>query len=352
VKLVEIASLVNGEIIGNRNIEITGVSDLTDAKSGDITYISSKRYIKDLSKCEASCVIVSEPIANTVLTQLKVSNPRLAFAKLLEYFYIKPNKPLGISKDASVSDKAKIDNDVSIFPFSYISEGASIGEETVIYPFVYIGEKSVIGKRCILYPNVTVREGVKIGNGVIVHSGTVIGSDGFGYVFDKDKYYKIPHVGGVIIGDNVEIGSNVSIDRATIGNTIIGEGSKIDNLVQIAHNVKIGNHSIIVAQVGVGGSTEIGDFVTLAGQVGVSDHTKIDSQTVIGAQSGVMGNVSRGNYFGTPAISHREWLKAYAIFAKLPELKKELRELQAKIRELERRIPNDGDKRDSGSSSP
>ncbi|MEW6214056.1 MAG: UDP-3-O-(3-hydroxymyristoyl)glucosamine N-acyltransferase [Nitrospirota bacterium] len=342
MKLKEIASLFNGEIIGPPeadDIEITGVSGIKEAKEGDITFVSAERYIKDLSGCRASCVIVKEPIADVGIAQLKVSNPYLAFAKLLEHFYIKPQEPTGISKDAIVSDKAKIGDDVSIFPFSYISDGVSIGDRTVIYPYVFVGENTTIGEQCIIYPNVTLRENVKIGNRVIIHSGSVIGSDGFGYVFGEGRHYKIPQVGGVIIEDDVEIGSNVSVDRATTGNTIIGRGTKIDNLVQIAHNVKIGENSIIIAQVGIGGSTEIGDFVTLAGQVGITDHAKIESETMVGAQSGIMGHVKKGAYSGTPAISHRDWLKAQAIFAKLPELYKKIKELEERIKELERRNP-------------
>ena len=181
--------------------------------------------------------VVKEPIADLTIAQLKVSNPLLAFAKLLEHFYIKPKKPTGISKDSIVSNKAKIAKNVSILPFSYISDGVSIGEGTTIYPLVFIGENSIIEK-CIIYPNVTLRENVKIGNGAIIHSGSR-GSDGFGYVFEKGRHQNILRGGGVIIEDDVELGSNVSIDRATTGNTIIGSGTKIDNLVQIAHNVKI-----------------------------------------------------------------------------------------------------------------
>jgi len=342
VKLKKLASLLKGEIIGPPqadNIEITGVSGIKEAQEGDITFISAQRFVKDLSGCRASCVIVKEPIADIDITQLKVSNPYFAFAKLLEHFYIKPQKPLGISKDAIVSDKARIGKDVSILPFSYISDRVSVGGRTVIHPYVFIGNDTAVGEDCLIYPNVTLRENVKIGNRVIIHSGSVIGSDGFGYVFEKGRHYKIPQVGGVIIEDDVEIGSNVSIDRATTGNTIIGKGTKIDNLVQIAHNVKIGNNSIIIAQVGIGGSTEIGDFVTIAGQVGVSDHAKIESETMIGAQSGVMGHVTKGVYSGTFAIPHRDWLKAQAIFTKLPELNKKIKELEEKIKDLERRKP-------------
>ena len=345
MKLKKLASLLDGEIIGPPeadDIEIMGVSGIKEAREGDITFISSQRHIKDLPGCKASCVIVREPVADINITQLKVSNPYFAFAKLLEHFYVRSQEPVEISKDAIVSDKAKIADSASIFPFSFISDGVSIGAGTFIYPYVFVGENTTIGEKCIIYPHVTLREGVKIGNRVIVHSGSVIGSDGFGYVFEKGRHYKIPQVGGVIIEDDVEIGSNVSVDRATTGNTIIGNGTKIDNLVQIAHNVKIGKNSLIIAQVGIGGSTEIGDFVTLAGQVGVPDHVKIESETMIGAQSGVIGNLTKGVYSGTPAILHRDWLKAQAIFARLPGINKKIGELEEKIREIERRILNDG----------
>jgi UDP-3-O-[3-hydroxymyristoyl] glucosamine N-acyltransferase len=337
VKLREIASLLNGEVIGDPDIEIAGVSGIDSAREGDITFFLADRYRKQLPGCRASCVMVKEVINGLNMTQLKVSNPHLAFAKLLGHFYIKPQEPIGISADAIVSDKATIGNDVSIFPFTYISDGVSIDDRTIIYPYVFVGHNTMIGKDCVIYPNVVLRENVKIGNRVIIHSSSVIGSDGFGYVFEEGRHYKIPQVGGVIIEDDVEIGSNVSVDRATTGNTVIGEGTKIDNLVQIGHNVSIGKNSIIVAQVGIGGSTEIGDFVTLAGQVGVADHTTIGSETMIGAQSGVMGTISKGVYSGSPVMPHREWLKAQAIFTKLPELYKKIKELEEKLKELERR---------------
>lgn len=337
MKLREIASFLNGDVIGASDIEITGVSGIDSAREGDITFLSADRYRKKLPGCRASCIMVKEPIEGLAITQLRVSNPHLAFAKLLGYFYIKPQEPIGISEDAIVSDKATIGNDVSIFPFTYISDGASIDDRTTIYPYVFVGHDTTIGKDCVVYPNVVLREKVKIGNRVIIHSSSVIGSDGFGYVPEEGKHYKIPQVGGVIIEDDVEIGSNVSVDRATTGNTVIGEGTKIDNLVQIAHNVKIGKNSIIIAQVGIAGSTDIGDFVTLGGQVGIADHVKIESGTMIGAQSGVLGYVSKGVYSGSPIMPHREWVKAQVIFTKLPELYKKIKELEERIRKLERR---------------
>jgi UDP-3-O-[3-hydroxymyristoyl] glucosamine N-acyltransferase len=336
VKLGDLASLLNGEILGDRDIEISGVSGIAEAKEGDITFISAKRYIRDLPGSRASCVIVKEPLPGVSIAQLKVSNPHLAFARLLEHFNLKPAKPVGISKDAIVSDSATLGKDVSVYPFSYIAEGVSIGSGTIIHPYVFIGENSLLGEKCIVYPHVTLRENVKIADRVIIHSGSVIGSDGFGYVFDEGKYHKIPQVGGVIIEDDVEIGSNTSIDRATTGNTIIGKGTKIDNLVQVGHNVKIGANSILCGQVGIAGSCEIGDYVTLAGQVGISDHVKIESETVIGAQAGVIGNLKKGSYSGMPAMSHKDWLRVQAVMAKLPELYKKIKELEKKIREFER----------------
>lgn len=341
MKLSDIASLVNGEVITGPpeadDLEITGVSGIRTAREGDITFFSSERYRKYLPGCKASCILVGEPIDGLKMAQLRVLNPQLAFAKLLGHFYLESRNPLGISEHAIVSDKAIIGKDVSIFPFSYISDNVSVGNGTIIYPYVFIGRDTVIGEDCVIYSNATLREKVKIGSRVIVHSGSVIGSDGFGYVFDKEKYHKIPQVGGVIIEDDVEIGSNVSVDRATTGNTTIGAGTKIDNLVQIAHNVTVGKNSLIIAQVGIAGSSEIGDYVTLAGQTGIADHARIESGTVMGARSGVYGNLAKGIYSGSPVMPHRKWLRAQAIFERLPELYKKIKELEERIKELERR---------------
>ncbi|GAB4407062.1 MAG: UDP-3-O-(3-hydroxymyristoyl)glucosamine N-acyltransferase [Thermodesulfovibrionales bacterium] len=341
MKLRELASMLDGEIIGDHDIEVRGAAGIYDAGEGDITFLSDKRLMKECAQSKAAGVIVKDFIPEIDKPQVIVKNPYYAFARLLEYFYVKPLQPSGRSDLAFISEHAEIGKDVSIYPFVYISDGVIIGERTVIYPGIFIGEGTAIGSECILYPNVAIREKVRIGNRVIVHSGSVIGSDGFGYVFEGGKHHKIPQVGGVVIGDDVEIGANVTIDRATTGDTVIGSGTKIDNLVQIGHNVKIGENSIIVAQTAIGGSTEIGDFVTIAGQVGISDHTRIDSGSIIGAKSGVMGNVKKGAYSGIPAIPHRDWLKSAAIFARLPELSKRIRDLEEKIKIIERRQTDD-----------
>jgi UDP-3-O-[3-hydroxymyristoyl] glucosamine N-acyltransferase len=328
MKIRDIARLVSGELRGDPDIEIKGVSGISEAEEGDITFLSNIRYLKDCYKSRASCVIVKEFVDDLKRPQIKVKNPYYAFALLLEHFYPGVKEKEGISPMAHVSEGARIGRGVTIYPFVYISEGAEIGDETVLFPFVFVGRGSVLGSSCRVYSNVTIREGVRIGDRVIIHAGSVIGSDGFGYVYEEGRHHKIPQVGGVVIGDDVEIGACVTIDRATTGDTIIGRGTKIDNLVQIGHNVRIGDDSIIVAQVGIGGSTNIGRNVVLGGQAGVSDHATIEDGTMIGAQSGVMGHLKRGVYSGYPVIPHREWLKSVALFSRLPELFRRLKDIE------------------------
>ncbi|BCB95148.1 UDP-3-O-acylglucosamine N-acyltransferase [Dissulfurispira thermophila] len=335
MKLKDIANLISGEIVGDRDLDITGVAGILDAKEGDITFVSGKKNLKSIKNTKASAVIVREYIRDLAKPQVIVKNPHYAFAQLLSHFYVRPHQCMGISKNAFVSNTAVIGQDVTLYPFVYVSEGASIGRGTVIYPNVFIGENTSIGENCLIYPNVTIREGVFIGNRVIIQAGAVIGSDGFGYVLEEGVHQKIPQIGGVIIEDDVEIGSNVTIDRATTGNTIIGKGTKIDNLVQIGHNVTVGKNVILVAQVGIAGSSIIGDGVVLGGQVGVADHTTIEAGTMIGAKGGAMGEMKRDIYSGILPMPHREWLRAMAVFTKLPELNKKIHELEEKLKRRE-----------------
>lgn len=337
MKLKELALLVSGELKGNPDTEILGVASIRDVKEGEITFLSDGKLLEECARSKASCVLVKDIIPDMEKPQIVVKNPQYAFAQLLGHFFPGPPLAMGISSLAFISPLAMVGKDVSIHPFAYISDNVAVGKDTIIYPGVFIGEGTVIGDGCTLYANVTIREKVTVGNRVIIHSGSVIGSDGFGYVWEGGRHYKIPQVGGVIIGDDVEIGANVTIDRATTGNTLIGKGTKIDNLVQIAHNVTIGEHSIIVAQVGIAGSSEIGNFVTLAGQVGVRDHVKIADGCIIGAQAGVLADLPKGIYVGSPAMPHRDFLKSTALFARLPELNKRIKELEEKIMTLERR---------------
>ncbi len=331
MKLKEIANILEGQLRGDPEVEIKGVSGISDAKRGYITFLKDIHLLNELKASSASAVIVKEEIPHLDNAQVIVPNPSLSFAKLLELFYEKPREAMGIMRGSFIADGVRFGREVSIYPMVYIAKDVSIGSRTTIFPFVFIGESSQIGDDCVIYPNVTILEDIKVGHHVIIHSGTVIGSDGFGYVLDKGKHHKIPQVGGVIIEDDVEIGANVTIDRATTGGTLISAGTKIDNLVQIAHNVSIGKNSIVVAQVGIAGSSQIGDYVALAGQVGVTDHVKIDSQCVVGAQSGVISNLTKGVYYGTPVLPHRQFLKSQALFKRLPDMNKKVNELEKKI---------------------
>lgn len=334
MKLENIADLIKGTVIGDAEVEITGVSGISDAQKGDITFLAGTKMLKELKTCQASAVIAKEPLEGIDKPQIITKNPQYAFARLLSHFYVKPQPNRGVSPDAFVSETAHIGENVTVYPFAYIADGAKIGSDTVIYPGVFIGEDSIVGEGCLIYSNVAIREGVSIGNKVIIHAGAVIGADGFGYVFEEGKHQKIPQIGGVIIEDEVEIGAGTTIDRATIGNTIVGKGTKIDNLVQIAHNVRIGRHVILVSQAGIAGSCQIGDGVILGGQVGVADHTVIEAGTMLSSKSGATGEMKKGVYSGTLPMPHRDWLRAMALFAKLPELNKKVRELEEKIKAL------------------
>jgi UDP-3-O-[3-hydroxymyristoyl] glucosamine N-acyltransferase len=339
--LKELADRIGGLISGDSGIEITGVSGLKDARAGDITFLSAKINVNDAVRTAASALIVNPAMKelvsrekDTPITMLVVDHPQLAFAKALEIFNPNPYVSAGISDRAVIGKNISTGDDVSIYPLAYICDNVSLGARVTISSGVYIGEGVTIGDDSIIDPNVTIREKTRIGKKVIIHSGTVIGSDGFGYVLEKGTHHKIPQTGGVIIEDDVEIGANVTVDRATIGDTVIGKGTKIDNLVQIGHNVKIGTNCIIVSQVGISGSVEIGDGVVLAGQVGIRDHVKIGNGAIVGSQSGIGSNVPDGQVFsGSPAIPHKTWLRAQSIYAKLPEY---IRRLQGIERKLEK----------------
>lgn len=337
--LSELSEVVEGKIVGDDNIIICGVAGIDDAKEGHITFIASPKYIDNILSTNASAIIAAfgtdlKSVPNKNI--LYVKNPYLAFAKILALFNPPPVPYSGINPKSDIHHTAVIGSQVSIYPYVFIDDGAKIGDRVTLFPGVYIGKGASIGDETILYSNVSVREGSFIGKRVIVHCNSVIGSDGFGFAKEGVKYHKIPQIGIVRIEDDVEIGACVAIDRATLGATIVKRGTKIDNLVQIAHNVEIGEDSIIVAQVGIAGSTKIGNRVTLAGQVGVVGHIEITDDVVIGSQSGVAQDIQeKGVFSGTPAIPHREWLKAQNIFAKLPDIRKMLIDLEKRVKKLE-----------------
>ena len=334
--LRELAEYVGGTIVGDEEVEISGVASLDDAQPGEITFIARPKYLCKLDKTGASAVIVSKEVTAANKPLLCVANPYLACAKILTLFSEKIYQPKGIDSNAWISPTAELGKDLTIYPFVYIGGRCRIKDRVTLYPGVFLGENTLIGEESVLYPRVTVYAGTTIGKRVILHSGVVVGSDGFGYVKDGRKNAKIPQVGTVEIEDDVEIGANTTIDRGSFGKTIIRRGVKVDNLVQVAHNVVIGEDSIIVAQVGISGSTKIGSNVTLAGQVGVVDHIEIGDNVIVGAQSGVAYPLAANQaYTGSPAISHREFLRAAATFPKLPEMRKILMEIEKRLKKIE-----------------
>ncbi len=335
-KLRELAEWVDATVVGDGEVEISGVAAIEEAHSGEITFIASPKYLPKLSETRASAVIVSKEVTQADKPLLCATNPYLAFAKILILFSHKPYQPKGIDSNAWISPTAELGNDLTFSPLVYVGDHCSIGDRVTLYPGVYVGENSTIGEDSILYSNVSIYPETVIGKRVILHSGVVVGSDGFGYVKEGKKNVKIPQIGKVEIEDDVEIGANTTIDRATFGKTIIRRGVKIDNLVQVAHNVVIGEDSILCAQVGISGSTKIGSNVTLAGQVGVVDHTEIGDNVIVGAQAGVTHRLAPNQaYVGSPAIPHREFLRVNAVFSKLPEMRKTLIEIEKRLKKIE-----------------
>ena len=345
-KLKELAEWVDGTVVGDGEIEISGVAAIEEARAGEITFVANPKYLPKLSETHASAVIVSIEVTQADKPLLCVTNPYLAFAKILTLFSQKPYQPKGIDSNIWISPTAKLGKDLTLYPFVYIGDRCSIEDRVTLYPGVYVGENSSIGEDSILYPNVSIYSGTVLGKRVILHSGVVVGSDGFGYVKEGKKNVKIPQVGMVEIEDDVEIGANTTIDRATLGKTIIRRGVKIDNLVQVAHNVALGEDSIIVAQVGISGSTKIGNNVTLAGQVGVVGHIEIGDNVMVGAQAGVTHDLAANQgYVGSPALPHREFLRAITVFPKLPEMRKTLIEIEKRLKKIEETLSSKGKER-------
>ena len=335
LKLFEIAELVGGELIGDRNLVITGVAGIKEAQKGDITFLSNVKYLPFLDETKASAIVAAEDISSGGKPLIRTKNPSQAFTAITSYFLAQQERPApaGIHPTAVIGQQTTIGAGVTIGAHVVIEDQATIGPGTVLGANTYIGYAATVGTQCRLYPSVTVRERVRIGDRVIIHSGTVIGSDGFGYETLEGRHLKIPQLGSVLIEDDVEIGANVCVDRGRFQDTRIGRGSKIDNLVQIAHNVVIGPDCMIVSQVGISGSTELGKNVTVAGQAGVVGHVQVGDGAIIGARSGVSKSVPAGTIvLGEPARPIREQKRILALIARLPELFKDLAELKKKLR--------------------
>lgn len=337
----EIAKIIGGKVSGNPGLVIKGVSGIREANEGDITFLAHPKYAPLLSMTRASAIIVgpdtSPADAKTVIC---TANPSMAFTQLLEVLGPKqaPWAP-GVHPTAVIGSKVQLGKDVTVGPHAVIEDQVKIGDHAVIGAGCFVGQESSVGKNSILYPGVVVRERVSLGDRVIVHSGTVIGADGFGFILVDGKYVKIPQVGCVVIQDDVEIGANATIDRARFERTIIKRGTKIDNLVQIAHNVCVGEDCVIVAQAGIAGSTTLGNHVTMAAQAGCVGHIQVGDGAIVAAQAGVTKDVKAGDFvIGSPALDHLKFKKNIAMINRLPKLHERIEALEKRIHELEEKL--------------
>ena len=336
--LRELAERLECRLEGDGELEIARVTGIEDAGPSDLTFFANNRYAAELRNTRAGAVILGDSADAAPCAMLRTKNPYLAFAKAVALFAPAWSPARGIHELAFVAEGAQVSDDASIGPFAVVGEQARIGARTIVQPHAVIARDARVGDDCVIHAGASIRERVVIGNRVIVQDGAVIGSDGFGFARANDgSHFKIPQVGGVVVEDDVEIGANTAIDRPAVGETRIATGAKIDNLVQIAHGVAVGARSLLAAQVGIAGSTTLEESVTLAGQVGVAGHVTIGKGTVATAQTGIPNSVEPGSFVsGYPAIPNRDWLKASAVFRKLPELRKTIADLERRIEDLEK----------------
>jgi len=341
MKLLELAERLDAEIDGEPNIEIRSMNTLMDAAEDQASFLSNPKYRPLLESTRAGAVIIGKndrpPKTSNLRPSLLITdNPYLSYAQATTILHPPKHPAKGVEQGAFIHPTAKIGKNVAVMAGAYVGEDACVGDGTVLYPGVFIGRNAGVGRDCVLYPNSVVREECILGDRVIVQPNAVIGSDGFGYARNGAKHVKIPQIGNVVVEDDVEIGAGTTVDRAALGETRIGRGTKIDNMVQIGHNVKVGNNCILVAQVGISGSTKLGDSVILAGQAGVAGHLEVGDGAAVGAKAGVLSDLPPGaQVLGAPAYDRGEFFRAQAVIRKLPELNKKLRSLEKKIKALE-----------------
>lgn len=336
----QIAEFIQGEIIGDENATVHTFAKIEEGVPGAISFLSNPKYTQYIYETQSSVVLVNRDFTSEQeikATLIKVDNAYESLAKLLTLYEMSKPKKTGIDPLASVAPTAKIGENVYIAPFACIEDNAEIGNNTYVHPHVTVGSGAKVGNNCILYANVTIYHECRVGNDCILQAGCVIGSDGFGFAPTPDGYEKIPQIGIVILEDNVEIGANTCVDRATMGATIVRKGVKLDNLIQIAHNVEIGQHTVMAALSGVAGSSKVGEWCMIGGQVGIAGHLKVGDRIGIGAQTGVLHNIkSDSNIMGTPAIDGKHFFKSSVVFKKLPELYNTINNLEKEVNELKK----------------
>lgn len=339
-KATDIASFLNGEVIGDGNVKVSGVSKIEEGQTGTLSFLANPKYENYIYNTSSSIVLVNRtftPKSEVKATLIKVDDAYQAFASLLDlYVQAKQNTRKGIESPVSIHETAKIGSDVYVGAFTSIGRNAKVGKASKIFPQVFVGDNVTIGENCILYAGVKIYDDCVIGNNCILHSGAVVGSDGFGFAPQPDgTYKKIPQIGNVILEDNVEIGANTAIDCGTFGSTIIRKGAKIDNLVQIAHNCEIGDNTVIAGQTGMAGTTKVGKNCKFAGQVGLAGHLTIGDNVQIGAQSGVSKSIKDNEIvLSSPAVNYKEAIKTYTIIRNLPKLREEFIQLQKDVESL------------------
>lgn len=333
--LEELARLLNVPFVGDGSVRLSGVAGIEEAQEGDLTFVANPRYRSKLKHTRASAAIVPPDVSQAGIGLLISETPYLTFARALELFHPRePDEP-GVSALAWVDPSARLGESVTVSPFVFVGKDSVVGARTVLHPFVYIGAHVRVGEDCRLYAHVSIRDRCVLGDRVILHDGVVIGADGFGFARDGTRHVKIPQVGIVRIEDDVEIGAHTCVDRATMGETRIGRGTKIDNLVQIAHNVRVGEDVLLVSQVGISGSTVIGDRAALGGQVGVVGHVRIGKDVQIGAKSGVHGSIPDGEIVsGIPTMPYGQFLKTMAAFKRLPQLREKVLRMEKDLAAL------------------
>jgi UDP-3-O-[3-hydroxymyristoyl] glucosamine N-acyltransferase len=338
--LKQLADFLGGTVRGDETCQVNGLAPLDAAGPDKITFLANPRYASKVAETGAGAVLMEAGGEAYGRNVIEVTNPYLSFAKLLTLFYVRKAAAQGVMKDARIGSNVTLGNDITIHPGACVGDNVTIGDRSVIHPGAVIYPGVAIGCDTLIHANAVIRERCRIGSRCVIQPGAVIGSDGFGYAPDGQGYYPIPQIGIVVLEDDVEVGANTCIDRAALEVTLIRRGTKLDNLVQIAHNCQIGEDCMIVSQVGISGSTKIGTHVTLAGQVGIAGHLTIGDNVMIGAQSGVPGSLpANAGYSGSPVMPHKDWLKAMAVMPRLPELRKSLAAMEKRIAELEAHQP-------------